>query len=204
MGQEARCRVRFGEQAGEGKALLEAHELVFRGAFRLVIPFRAIESLEEAGGELAVRWPDGRAVFALGPQAAKWAAKIRNPRSRLDKLGVKPGQVVSVLGVADAGFLDELRERTSAVHCDNEAAPESDLVFYAADRLEDLTRLAAIEGWINRKGAVWVVSPKGKGALIKDVDVMAAGKAAGLVDTKVVAFSETHTALKLVIPLARR
>ena len=33
---------------------------------------------------------------------------------------------------------------------------------------------------------------------------MSAGKAAGLVDTKVVAFSPTHTALKFVIPLSRR
>ena len=33
---------------------------------------------------------------------------------------------------------------------------------------------------------------------------MAAGKAAGLVDVKVVKFSETHTAEKFVIPVARR
>jgi hypothetical protein len=31
-----------------------------------------------------------------------------------------------------------------------------------------------------------------------------AGKAAGLVDVKVAGFSATHTALKLVIPAARR
>jgi len=34
--------------------------------------------------------------------------------------------------------------------------------------------------------------------------VMAAGKAVGLVDTKTVSFSVTHTALKWVIPVARR
>ncbi len=33
---------------------------------------------------------------------------------------------------------------------------------------------------------------------------MAAAKKAGLVDVKVVSFSATHTALKLVIPVARR
>ena len=33
---------------------------------------------------------------------------------------------------------------------------------------------------------------------------MAAGKAAGLVDVKVVAFSATHTAEKFVIPVAKR
>ena len=39
---------------------------------------------------------------------------------------------------------------------------------------------------------------------MSEAAVMAAGKAAGLVDTKVVAFSETHTAERLVIPVARR
>ena len=33
---------------------------------------------------------------------------------------------------------------------------------------------------------------------------MAAAREAGLVDTKVVAFSDTHTALKLVTPVANR
>jgi hypothetical protein len=39
---------------------------------------------------------------------------------------------------------------------------------------------------------------------ITEGDVMAAGKAAGLVDVKVVRFSETHTAEKFVIPVALR
>ena len=42
------------------------------------------------------------------------------------------------------------------------------------------------------------------GAKIKDVEVIAAAKAAGLVDNKVVGFSETHTALRLVIPVNQR
>ena len=39
---------------------------------------------------------------------------------------------------------------------------------------------------------------------IRDVEVMAAGRAAGLVDNKVVSFSETHTSLRLVIPVKER
>ncbi len=40
--------------------------------------------------------------------------------------------------------------------------------------------------------------------MIKDVDVIAAAKAAGLVDNKVVAFSTMHTSLRLVIPVNQR
>jgi hypothetical protein len=53
-------------------------------------------------------------------------------------------------------------------------------------------------------GAIWVVSHKGRLATIRDLDVMAAAKAAGLVDNKVASFDETRTSLRLVIPVALR
>ena len=39
---------------------------------------------------------------------------------------------------------------------------------------------------------------------ITEAETMAAGKRAGLVDVKVVSFSDTHTAEKFVIPVAKR
>jgi hypothetical protein len=48
-----------------------------------------------------------------------------------------------------------------------------------------------------------VVRPKGRPE-ISEAAVMAAGKAAGLVDVKVVSLSATHTAEKLVIPVKDR
>ena len=52
-------------------------------------------------------------------------------------------------------------------------------------------------------GALWIIRPKGRPE-ISERSTMAAGKAAGLVDVKVVGFSATHTAEKFVIPLAAR
>ena len=46
-------------------------------------------------------------------------------------------------------------------------------------------------------GALWIVYPKGKQD-ITELQVLDAGRAAGLVDVKVVSFSATHTALKFV------
>jgi hypothetical protein len=60
-----------------------------------------------------------------------------------------------------------------------------------------------LEASIKPNGAIWVVYPKGQ-KHIREIDVMAAGKSAGLTDNKVCRFSETHKALRLVIPLARR
>ena len=48
------------------------------------------------------------------------------------------------------------------------------------------------------------MSHKGKAATLRDVEVMAAGKAAGLIDNKVVSFDDTRTSLRLVIPVALR
>lgn len=48
------------------------------------------------------------------------------------------------------------------------------------------------------KGAIWIVSQKGKGAPLKDTDVLKAARGFGLSDTKVCAFSRTHTALRFV------
>jgi hypothetical protein len=48
-----------------------------------------------------------------------------------------------------------------------------------------------------------VVYPKGK-QHIREIDVINAAKASGLVDNKVCSFSSTHTALRCVIPVADR
>jgi hypothetical protein len=202
MGSEAVCRVSYKDEASEGKALLETSELLFRGAFRLKIPFAQIATLEATGGELRIGYDGGTAVFELGRDAEKWAEKIRNPRGLLDKLGVKPGMTVSVLGVEDDAFLSQLCSRAGEPSSTLRA--ESDLVFYEADGVDDLLKLPALRASLKPGGGIWVVSPKGKTAQIKDVEVMAAAREAGLVDNKVVGFSDTHTALKLVIPKALR
>jgi hypothetical protein len=201
MGDEARCRARFGDTTSEGKALLETDELRFRGDFRLVVPLREIESVEAADGELAVRFDGGEAVFDLGPKAARWAERIRNPRARLDKLGVKPDSVVSVLDLDDADFKAELEAR--AERYATAPAPESDLVFLGAESVGDLEGIARLVPYLKPNGHIWVVAPKGRQD-IREMDVLEAGRAAGLKDTKVARFSETHTAHRFTIPLAAR
>ena len=47
---------------------------------------------------------EGSAVFELGDHAEKWAHKILHPKSTVEKLGIKPGLVISALGMADGNF----------------------------------------------------------------------------------------------------
>ncbi len=122
---------------------------------------------------------------------------------RIDKLGVRPGARVAIVGVPDADLRDELRART---HDLTEGAPlaDTDIVIFGADSQPALGRLGELRTRIVPNGAIWVVSPKGKAATLRDVEVMAAARAVGLVDNKVASFSPTHTAMRLVIPVALR
>jgi len=129
--------------------------------------------------------------------------KIRYPKSVLDKLGVKPDSKVAVLGVKDDTFLKQLHDRTADVS-EGRLRKNLDLLFFSADSYSELAKLARLKGYLKRNAAIWVVSLKGKQARIKDVDVIAAAIKAGMVDIKVVSFSDAHTALKLVIPIAKR
>ena len=113
MGQEAICKIRIGKKTIEGKVLLESEELIVRSPdLRLKIPFKLVTGIEADGGWLLVQYASDRASFELGAQAARWAEKIRNPKSRIDKLGVKPDARVGLAGVEDQEFVRELRART--------------------------------------------------------------------------------------------
>ena len=107
-----------------------------------------------------------------------------------------------MLGVTDAAFRRQLRERTTDMAVGPPRAA-SDLIFLLAERKHALRRLRALRSRLKPNGAIWVVAPKGRGA-VREADVLAAGKPAGLVDVKVVAFSKTHTAHKFMIPVAQR
>lgn len=193
MGKDAQVRARFAGGEDVGRLQYEAPKLLFRGAERRVFEGEALKGVRAEAGDLVLA--DG-SRFALGDKAAaSWADAILNPKSRLDKLGVKPGMKVAVLNVADDALAGELVARGAARVAD---LSDLDLLFYAADSLADLARLPDLIPALGDKGALWVVSRKGKAAGLKDVEVMAAARGQGLADTKVVGFSETLTALRFI------
>src|ERR1700730_7357178 len=101
MGLEANCVARYGDQVSKGTAHLDSDHLLFRGDFRLLIPFKEMKSVTVNDGCLLMAVADGSASLDLGPAASKWADKILNPPQRADKLGIKPDMDVVILGVDD-------------------------------------------------------------------------------------------------------
>jgi hypothetical protein len=136
-------------------------------------------------------------------KTAKAAPQVGySKRSRIDKLGVKAGMRVTVVNLEDPVFMRELRATTDNI---TSGPPRSntDMILFAVDGPEPLKRLSTLRKAIAPDGAIWAIWPKGR-AHIKEDAIRVAAVAQGLVDIKVIAFSETLSGLKLVIPLAKR
>ena len=210
MGREATCRARLGtpgsrtwSPSAQGKALLETDDVIFRGPFRARVPLREITSVVAKAGALTLAWPGGRLELQLGsPAAEKWAESIRHPKSVLEKLGVKPGLRVARLGRFDGEFTADLTRALGAKPA-TRAGKGCDLIFLALARPGEESRLEPLVPAIAPNGAIWVIYPKGRRDLSEET-VRTTAIASGLVDVKVVRFSETHGALKLVIPIRAR
>ncbi|HEX2021908.1 MAG TPA: hypothetical protein VHH36_04300 [Candidatus Thermoplasmatota archaeon] len=190
MGREAECTMRRNGRAVQGKAFLETDGIVFRGPERLVVPRKDVTAARAESGRLILETKGDRIEFDLGAQAEKWAHDVLHPKSRLDKIGVKPGQRVALAGVTDATLADEVAQAGAEV-LKSASAKDLDILFLQIDEPDGLARVEKAPARIRPDGAVWVVTPRGV-AGVKDVDV------------KVMRFSETHTALKLVVPKKKR
>jgi hypothetical protein len=201
MGLQAKCSASFEGKVSSGNALLESEQLIFRGDYRVVVPFKAIKRLSEAAGKLSIECTQGMLILDLGNEARKWEDKIKNPKTLVDKLGVKRGMRVTVHKVDDSGFLKALKEK--GIEYQTKASKMSDMIFFQSDSIKELSSVGALAESLAKNGTLWLVYPKGKKE-IKQEDVFKTGKLAGLVDVKVVSFSSTHTALKFVIPVSKR
>jgi hypothetical protein len=202
VGRDVTCRARIDGVAVEVRALLETDEVVLRGEHRRRIAFSAMEDVSSADGWLRIVHPDGTLELALGGQADAWCQRIQHPPSLLDKMGLRRGQKVAVVQVPEDGFVDLVAGCTEAPVL-RRPGSACDMVVVGVATAADLGRLERLKAAIVPDGAIWVVHPKGRKDL-RDVDVIAAGRAAGLVDNKVTRFSDTHSALRFVIPRAQR
>jgi len=200
MGLETRCEIRWRGHSWTAAVHLDSETLEVRGRPRLVLPLKQIRSVHPVASELGLETDDGRLTLVLGAAVPAWARKVQAPPSRLTKLGVGADQRVSLIGLAEPLFRAEL----AAAGVRLRARGKADTIFFGVEAPAELERLSELRERIEPDGAVWVVRVKGKAASVKENEVREAARAAGLVDVKVAAFSATHTAEKLVVPVAAR
>lgn len=203
MGLEAECTVRVGRRTSEGTALLESDVVVFRGGLALRIPFDGIKDLRVEGDDLVIVEGAQEARLTLGaPVAERWFRLIKEPKSLFEKLELGPESRVAVVDVRDSLFLTALRERIASV-AEGRVPEGARVVFFGCETRDALRKVQLLRARMVDDGVLWIVRPKGSAA-IAESDVFETIRANGLVDTKVVAFSKTHTAHKCVIPVELR
>jgi hypothetical protein len=205
MGTEIVCEAKYKRVSYRVKLHLDRQTLTLRDELKLSIPLKEIQQVAAKDDRLTVKWNNNTLVLHVGNKAERLANSIRNPRSLLDRLGIKPDHAVSIVGLDDPSFVEELRQRTDAV-AENSVKAKSDVIFLRARQRANLQRLKTLRRSLKSNGAIWVLWKKGSKdpADVKESEVMAAGKAQGLVDVKIASFSDELSALKFVIPVADR
>ncbi len=193
MGREAACVAVWNGAGFPGKALLESDHVLFRGEFRVKLAFRDLTLVEAADGRLTLVSGGGVLVLELGAEAGRWADRILHPPSRAAKLGIKPGMRISTVSV----------EEPDIPSTGGAGLRGCELIFFGVGRDLELAALPEHRDRLTPEGALWIVYPKGRKE-VTELQVIEAGRAAGLRDVKVASFSATHTALKFVFPVAAR
>ena len=122
-------------------------------------------------------------------------------RSLVDKLGIKEGHRVAILGApADYGTI--LGELPPHVKPGNELRGEKDFLhFFTKSREELAQKFPAVKSSLAQSGMLWISWPKGSSGIPTDLNenvVREFGLSNGLVDVKVCAIDETWSGLKFV------
>jgi hypothetical protein len=198
--EEKKVRIAIDGKAAVGDALLETDEILLRlpgEPKRRKVRLGSVKALRVEAGVLSFTSEKTAYALTLGPRAERWRGRIEAPPSLLDKLGIHAGTKIHVAGVEEEPAFDrELTERGV------ERAPLGkgvSVIVLGMTKEPELKALPALRKKVADTAAIWVVWPKGKKELTED-HVRAAALACGLVDVKVARFSETRSALKLVVP----
>ena len=202
MGTVVQGTVTVGGQKVNCKADFASDHVTFSGGRRGEVPYSKVEVVGTARGVLKLRVDGALMEFPLGAKADRIAAKVRKPPTLMDKLGVKPDLAVAVVGVDAKPFLAELAQASPEAPRGEPGRPV-DLLFLAVRGRDELGRIADMVPHVRPDGGLWVVYPKGRRD-IREADVLAAGRAAGLKDVKVARVSPELTALRFVRPVDER
>ena len=125
-------------------------------------------------------------------------------RDITDKLGLKLGHAVRVVGKGDPALLKRVREKIGR-RLVGEGAP-ADVILYWPKTAEEISpALRELRGQIVSAGGIWVITAKrdqtsASGmSYLNQTDLIPLGLAANLVDNKTCSISERESGMRFVI-----
>ena len=186
MGREAVTQADIAGERREVKVVLEAGELLLRGAVRRRYARSALTKVRAEAGVLRFEGAGEAVALHLGePQARRWAEAIQKPLPTLrEKLDLK-GLVLRIGPPDDAELAAALEGA-----CIEDASVASMIVARIDDEA-DLATALAVPGAL----PIWAIYPKGKRAF-GDAAIRAVLRAAGYRDSKSCAVSDRLTATR--------
>ena len=125
-------------------------------------------------------------------------------RDVTDKLGIRSGMAVRVVGRGDPDLLERVRAKVGRPFVDGRSRADV-VLFWPRSASEVTPVMAAIKQRIQPAGAIWVVSAKKGGEpYLPDSQLIPLGLAAGLVDNKICSVSGVQSAMRFVIRRTER
>lgn len=128
-------------------------------------------------------------------------------RDVTDKLGLKPGQAVRVVGVKPSGIKDFVARVEAKIERKLASAktPAAVVLYWPRTAKEIVPTLAELKEAIVPNGGIWVITAKknctsanGMSYFMQD-SLIPMGKAAGLVDNKICSLNDCESAIRFVI-----
>lgn len=126
-------------------------------------------------------------------------------RSLAQKLGIRPGARLALIGAPDAWSIEGLPEGVAQVR--NPAGPFDIAVWFLRSRADLTSQIAAVSGRVPPKSSLWVAWPRRAGGHTSDVTEQGIRDVVlplGLVDVKVAALDNDWSGLKLVWRISKR
>ena len=187
MGREASVKVEIGAESGEVKAVLEAQELILRGAVKRRFVKAEMTQVLASDGVLRFSCQGEQVKLHLGAKLAEaWAKAIAAPPPALKtKLGLDKGARAYLTKPCDDPILAD-----AILGAVTDDSAQASMVIARLDNPDDLPP-ALTHGL-----PIWAIYAKGKAASFGDGAIRTALRAAGYKDTKSCAVSDRLTATR--------
>lgn len=202
MGTEAKGTLIVGGQKVPVAGDFGSDRVLFSGGRRGPVSYKDIEVIGITKGRLKLRVDGAVMEFDFGGSVDRIAQKIRKPPTRLDKMGIKPGVTAAVVDLEDKRFITELRTRVPDAFVGKPPEPV-DVLILGVEATDDLGAIVPLIRHFKEDGGMWIVYPKGRRD-VTEMQVIEAGRAAGLKDVKIMRFTEKLSAMRFVVPFADR
>lgn len=195
MGREAQAPATVAGHTEAVKAVLEATELLLRGAtLKRRYAVAALQDLQVRDDSLHFSAGGEAVALQLGAaEAGRWLTRLNTPPPTLAaKLGVSAASPALVWGVVDDAALAAALQGATTAHADQAA-----LLLAVVASPADLAQAVALHAGLATP-VLWVVHGKGRTAPLGDTAIRSTLRGQGYVDNKTSAVSDRLTATRYV------